>query len=197
MAQVAATIVLLVAGGFLYHRYAPRHVPRGQPALTYLSTGTLDDLRAAFNAESDQTRLLLLLSPTCTVCLRGASAVEDILSSTSRPVRVLVVWEPVIKTDLAPPTTSTLSRISDLRAMQYWDPDRALSAHLVSVARAEPSWVRPEDRERFVADDFIVWDAAIVFPPGSRWDSTLPQPSFSGGPVVDNIDTIRAALSER
>lgn len=37
MAQVAATIALLVVGGFLYYRYAPRHAPRGQPALT---TGT-------------------------------------------------------------------------------------------------------------------------------------------------------------
>lgn len=81
MAEVAATIVLLVAGGFLYYRYAPRHAPRGQPALTYLSAGSLGDLRAAFNAASDQTRLVLLLSPTCAVCLRGASAVEDILST--------------------------------------------------------------------------------------------------------------------
>ena len=64
MAQVAATIALLVVVAFLYHRHAPRHVPQGQPPLTYLSEGTLADLRAAFNAASDRTRLLLLLSPT-------------------------------------------------------------------------------------------------------------------------------------
>ncbi len=122
---------------------------------------------------------------------------EDILSSTSQPVHVLVIWEPVIKTDLAPPTTSALSRISDSRAMQYWDPDRALSAYLVSVARDNPRWVRPEDRGRVTGDGFIVWDAALVFPPGNHWESTLPSPAFSGGPVVDNLDAIRAALSDR
>ena len=131
------------------------------------------------------------------MCLRGASAVEDILSSTSQPLRVLVVWEPVITTDLAAPTTGTLSRISDARAIQYWDPDRSVSSYLVSIARADPGWVPPQYRERLIANDFIVWDAAFVFPAGSRWGSTLPPPSFSGGPVVDELDAIRAALSER
>jgi len=64
IAQVAGTIALLLVIAFLYYRYAPRHVPRGQPALTHLSADTLGDLRAAFNAASDRTRLLLLLSPT-------------------------------------------------------------------------------------------------------------------------------------
>jgi hypothetical protein len=64
IAQVAATITLLGVLAALYYRYAPRHVPLGQPALTYLSAGTLNDLRTAFNAASDRTRLLLLLSPT-------------------------------------------------------------------------------------------------------------------------------------
>jgi hypothetical protein len=110
---------------------------------------------------------------------------------------VLVVWEPVIRTDLAPPTTATLSRISDSRATQYWDHDRVLSTYLVSVARANPNWLRPQDRERLTRDDgFIVWDAALAFPVGSRWDSTLPQPLFYGGPVAQEVDSIRAALTE-
>jgi hypothetical protein len=62
--QVAGAIALLATGGFLYYRLAPRHVPQGQPPLTHLSAGTLGDLRAAFNAAPDRTRLLLLLSPT-------------------------------------------------------------------------------------------------------------------------------------
>lgn len=62
--QVAGAIALLGAGGFLYYRFAPRHVPEGQPPLTDLSAGTLGNLRAAFNGAADRTRLLLLLSPT-------------------------------------------------------------------------------------------------------------------------------------
>jgi hypothetical protein len=63
VAQVAATVALLCASGCMY-LFGPRNVPSGQPPLAYLSQGTLDDLRAAFNAASDRTRLLLLLSPT-------------------------------------------------------------------------------------------------------------------------------------
>ena len=103
----------------------------------------------------------------------------------------------MITTDLAAPTTGTLARISDARAIQYWDPDRSVSAYLVSIARANPGQVSPQQRERLLGDGFIVWDAALVFPAGSHWESTLPPPSFSGGPVVDELDAIRVAFSAR
>jgi len=64
MVQVAAVLTLLIAGSFAYYRYAPRQMPIGQPPLTQLSADTLRELRTAFNAASDRTRLLLLLSPT-------------------------------------------------------------------------------------------------------------------------------------
>ena len=64
LVQLAGVVALVAAGGLLYHRYAPRQVPKGQPPLAYLSAHGLDVLRAAFNAASDQKRLLLLLSPT-------------------------------------------------------------------------------------------------------------------------------------
>ena len=64
VAQLTAVVVIVGTGGFLYYRYAPRRVPTGQPPLSYLSRSTLADLRATFNAASDRTRLLLLLSPT-------------------------------------------------------------------------------------------------------------------------------------
>jgi hypothetical protein len=108
---------------------------------------------------------------------------------------VLVVWEPVLMVDLAPPTTRNLSRISDARAIQYWDHDRVLSKYLVAAERGNPSWIGPE-RELVKDEDFIVWDAALVFPPGTRWETMLPRPSFYGGPVVRYIDTLRAALSD-
>lgn len=110
---------------------------------------------------------------------------------------MLVVWEPVIRTDIAPPTTGTLAQISDPRAVQYWDPDRLLSTQLVTAARANPGWVRPEDRDRLNNDGFVVWDTALVFPAGTRWDATVPQPSFYGGPVANETDAIRATLERR
>jgi hypothetical protein len=62
------------------------------------------------------------------VCLQGASALEKVLSEQRDPrIRVFVVWEPVLPTDLGAPSTMTLRRVSDLRVSQYWDKE-----HLVS-----------------------------------------------------------------
>jgi hypothetical protein len=57
--------------------------------------------------------------------------------------------------------------------------------------------VPPEDRERVLADDFVVWDAVLIFAAESSWNSSLPPPSFSGGAVVDELNSIRAALLDR
>ena len=65
-------------------------------------------------------------------------------------VRVFVIWEPVLPSDLFAPSTSTLQRISDLRASQYWDKTR-----LVSRLMGETD------------HDSIVWDIVAVYQPGS------------------------------
>ena len=45
----------------------------------------------------------------------------------SKNVRVLVVWEPVLKTDWSAPGSTALMRIPDPRVRQYWDKGRLLS----------------------------------------------------------------------
>ena len=40
----------------------------------------------------------------------------------SKRVRVLVIWEPILATDWKAPSHSTLARIPDRRARQFWDP---------------------------------------------------------------------------
>ena len=107
-------------------------------------------------------------------------------------VRVFVVWEPVIASDLAPPTTGTLSRIHDRRAVQYWDHDRALSADIVRAIMAAPE--RYDLAEEQYADS-IVWDTVAVFPPGARWEQEFPVPTFYRFPVVDAAPELGRALS--
>jgi len=107
-------------------------------------------------------------------------------------VHVLVVWEPVIATDVAPPTTGTLARIHDRRAVQYWDHDRALSADIVQSVMAAPS--RYDLADELFADS-IVWDTVAVFPPGVRWDGDFPVPTYYGFPVVDAAPGLGEALS--
>ena len=54
-------VALLVAGAYLW---GPSAVPSGQEPLTVLSPGNFGDFAAAFDANPDLPRMVLLLSPT-------------------------------------------------------------------------------------------------------------------------------------
>ncbi len=83
-----------------------------------------------------------------------------------KDVRVFVVWEPVLATDFAAPSTAALARVSDLRAAQYWDRKRTLSFLLGEHNRST-----------------VVWDHIAVYAPGTLWQDTLPKPVYSDNPV--------------
>jgi len=113
----------------------------------------------------------------------------------SRPglrVRLFVVWEPVIATDLAPPTTGTLARIHDRRAMQYWDHDRVLSTDIVRSVLAAPDRYGLGDE---LDQSSVVWDTVAVFPPAARWEREFPVPSYFGFPVVSSVQGLGDALA--
>ena len=95
---------------------------------------------------------------------------------SGKPVRVFVVWEPVLPTDWGAPSTATLNRISDGRAMQYWDKDR-----LVSRSMGEHD------------SKSIVWDHIAVYAPGATWNHTSAL--FADGPVVRVIEPARGAIA--
>jgi hypothetical protein len=111
--------------------------------------------------------------------VRGASALEALLESESDPsLRVFVIWEPVLATDLNAPSTITLRRIHDARVKQYWDRNRVLS-HVMGE----------HDRRS------VVWDYIAVYKPAQLWTDAPPQPEFTGRPVVRFIEGTRTALN--
>ena len=85
-------------------------------------------------------------------------------------MRAFVIWEPVLATDLAAPSTAALARIPDVRATQYWDRKRALS-HLLGEHNRST----------------VVWDHIAVYAPGALWQDTLPKPVYADNPVLDVI----------
>jgi len=95
----------------------------------------------------------------------------------SKDVRIFVVWEPVLPTDFAAPSTAALGRIADVRASQYWDRKRALS-HLLGEHNRST----------------VVWDHIAVYAPGTLWQDTPPDPIYSDHPVRDVINGARAAI---
>jgi len=94
---------------------------------------------------------------------------------------VFVVWEPVVLTDLGPPSSRTLALVSDQRAAQFWDPGRALSRELVRDLLAHPEKV-PAGVS--MSEDAIIWDVVALFPPGVRWEDGPPKPVYQSFPVV-------------
>lgn len=111
------------------------------------------------------------------MCLQGASAFQKLLDEQrDGKIRVFVIWEPVLPTDLAAPSTMTLKRIGDSRAAQYWD-----KGHLVSKSIGED-------------DDGVVWDYVAVYPRGNLWEKGPPDPVYSHAPVVRAIDDTREAI---
>ena len=108
--------------------------------------------------------------------MQGASAFQELLDEQrDGNIRVFVIWEPVLPTDLAAPSTMTLKRIGDSRASQYWDKE-----HLVSKSIGE--------------EDGVVWDYVAVYPQGKLWEKGPPEPVFSHAPVKNAIGGTRDAI---
>ena len=126
--------------------------------------------------------------------MRGASALDELLAEfPDEEIRVQVVWEPVLKTDFAPPLSRVLGLIQDRRVSQYWDPRRVLSDDLVRSVNEDQARYSLEEK---LPPDFIAWDVVAVFGKASRWETDLPPPAYYGGPVAHVVDDARKALVE-
>jgi len=110
--------------------------------------------------------------------VRGASALGKAVGETPGHYRVIVVWEPVLATDLGPPTAAVRRTLDDPRVRQFWDPDRAVSSAMIRAWHLE---------------DDVVWDVVQVHPPGTRW-SARPRPAWSDGPVVRTVRELKRRL---
>jgi hypothetical protein len=61
---IVILLVVLAAVVFGHRQFGTHVAPKGQPALVHLDAGSLEALRADFNAAQDSVRLIVLLSPT-------------------------------------------------------------------------------------------------------------------------------------
>jgi hypothetical protein len=116
--------------------------------------------------------------------------VERILErSHGIPVRVFVVWEPMLPIDWYRPTRPTLKRVSDSHVVQFWDKDHLIAAQL------------KQQLERFHGTDpncceqrGHLWDMAALYPAGVHWNDTAP--AFDDGPVYRISDVLEQRIRE-
>ena len=125
--------------------------------------------------------------------MRGASALNRLLTGLpDAEIQVQVVWEPVLRTDVAAPLSGVLGLLKDRRVLQYWDPDLRLSGDLVRAANHDPARYGLEEP---FPPEFVAWDLVAVFGRTARWDGDLPAPLYYGGPVADVIEETKKGLS--
>ncbi|MGA2531256.1 MAG: hypothetical protein ABSG36_19120 [Acidimicrobiales bacterium] len=123
-------------------------------------------LPEAFDAAASCLKLVVLVSPTCPICLDGVGVVRDSLAELdSAHVSVYVLWVPVLKGD-TPEAAQDSARLfgSTVRAVHYWDDDRALSSRYCDLLGLK-------ERGRSVA-----WDLYLIYDKGTRWSAGPPMP---------------------
>jgi hypothetical protein len=114
--------------------------------------------------------------------LQGVSATSDILRhSPNAKLKVFVIWEPIVFSDLVLPPDSVLRGISDPRVAQFYD-----SKHRVSKALQAQMLAHGVTGQDYYVKDEYVWDAVAIYPPGVRWEDTGGmKPDFVGAPIVE------------
>jgi hypothetical protein len=164
--MLAAIIALSLAGCAPHPAAAP-----GAAGARYAVLRTDDQpLREDFNRDRGNVRLVFLVDPICPECLRGlADMGDDLLSklSASAPVRVYVVFEPVIGGQAKDiPAAAALLRSATSRL--YWNPTGDFGRQMSHVLHY---W----NGHRWVYG----WDTWLIYPPDAAWNGVAPpEPAF-------------------
>ena len=148
--------------------------------LTVLSSD-LHELKEAFNADQGSTRVLLIVSPRCPACRRGAEIVEKQALSQikSDHLKVYVVWIRRFPLGDSRDAAQEATRlVPDGRSLHFWDgPGR--------LGQAYGKVVDLPHKKKFA------WDVYFVFDAKAKWGDAPPKPDFwmhqLGGPDTGNM----------
>jgi hypothetical protein len=125
-------------------------------------------LPAAFNSTVGVPRLVLLVSPTCSVCLDGVRTVVTSLGELStRDVATHVVWVGVLDDDTVDAARAGAAMFpDDLRTTHYWDGELQVSKAFHTALGLE-RWKRN-----------VAWDIYLLYGARSEWTDQPPTPSL-------------------
>jgi len=171
--------------------------PERKPlALTVLSENC-QELKDAFNADKNAVKVLLIVSPRCPACRRGASLVQKqaLDQIPGGKVKVFVVWIRRYFGDSHDAAQEATTLVPDRRASHFWDGSGRLSRRYAKIVDL------PGKRT-------FAWDGYFVFGPKTKWAENPPTPDFwmhqLGGPQTGNFldgakfrEAIRKRISEK
>ena len=130
------------------------------PAVQDLAAGGAE-LKTLFNQDQGHVRVLMILSPTCSLCRMAAHLVErHLVEKIDDPgLRVYVVWERLNPQDDPATAAQAAALLSDPRIHHFWSADRFAST----------AFQGPVGIQRTTA-----WDVVLVFGKGKRWTDAPP-----------------------
>jgi len=171
-------LALLLAATFIGDRLMPWSA-RGQTQLraavaTMVPTSalvTLDEMQARlredFNRDRGKLRLMLLIGPSCGVCLRGMKDVnEDLLSGNGdSKLRTYLVHLPTLNAT-EKDARRAMPLITGGNPTHYWDPS------------GRTGEVYAETLDLRDGDDYA-WDVWMIYGPDAQWTGAVPpKPDF-------------------
>ncbi len=123
----------------------------------------LDDLgrlRAAFNRDQGDVRLVTLLSPSCGYCIKGYRYIRKILEEVEDPrLKVYVVWEPMLSGDSRDLAERLSQKADDPRVVhQSWDGEKI----------SGKAWQQLLDLQG------VAWDVYFLYGPDAEWGDDGP-----------------------
>jgi hypothetical protein len=116
-------------------------------------------VRVAFNADAGKVRVLMVVSPTCGECLKGASEISEQVADVNqgKTVPLYVVWVPRSggRQKDVPAATRV---IADTSAHEFWDEDNLFGMQYKQVLGWRGN----------------AWDVYMVYGPKVQWTGDLP-----------------------
>jgi hypothetical protein len=147
----------------------------------------LDDLKTLFDKDVGKFRLVLLLSPTCPVCVVGGRWVQTKILARypDANLRVYAIWFNMFPGDARSKWRSDL--LTDSRVTHWWDDEKVVgrwyqehASSLRSKLTKESDW-----------NGEILWDAYILYSPNAHWNDVPNGVVHFGRTIVGAGETLR------
>ena len=138
-------------------------------------------LPVAFDAAASSPKLVVLVSPTCPVCLDGVTLVRESLTELEpATVATHIVWLPVLEGDTVESAEDSAMLIE---ATHYWDTDLTLSKRYRDMLGLEARGRR------------VAWDLYLLYGTAARWTAEPPMPDVWMQQLrLDDVPTLDSKL---
>lgn len=124
---------------------------------------SVDELRNAFNGQSNNVRFIAILSSTCAWCLQGAQSVQKavIEQMANKNISVIIVWTNMLKSDDKENAYKAASLFKSPSVIQYFDAENQFGD--LVAKRLNPKGEK-------------AWDIYMYYDKDVKWSSSIPRP---------------------